>query len=91
MECAKAEIVRSQAGHDKGDFFCVVGTDGNYLLLCDGKRKKQASPKRKKAMHTVAAGVFCHPSLDKLRAGETVTDSEIRRALAAFRTESRRV
>lgn len=91
MEHANAQIVRSLAGHDKGELFCVIDTDGTYLLLCDGKRRRTAHPKRKKAVHTACAGEFQHPALDKIRAGQNVSDSEIRRALAAFRAQSRRV
>ncbi len=91
MEYAKAQIVRSQAGHDRGGLFCVVDTDGAYLLLCDGKRRKTAAPKRKKVIHVAGAGEFRHPVLDRLRSGQGVSDSEIRRALAAFRAQSRRV
>ena len=40
-------IVRSLAGRDKGELFCVVGTEGAYLLLCDGKRRRAERPKRK--------------------------------------------
>ena len=52
MGCACAQIVRSLAGHDRGGLFCVLDTDGPYLLLCDGKRRKLENPKRKKAVHT---------------------------------------
>ena len=48
MGCACAQIVRSLAGHDRGGLFCVLDTDGPYLLLCDGKRRKLENPKRKK-------------------------------------------
>ncbi len=91
MEFAKAQIVRSLAGHDRGELFCVLDTDGPYLLLADGKRRKAERPKRKKAMHAAFAGTFRHPVLEKLQAGEQVSDSELRRALAAFREDARRV
>ena len=64
MGCACAQIVRSLAGHDRGGLFCVLDTDGPYLLLCDGKRRKLENPKRKKAVHTAPAGDFQHPVLD---------------------------
>ena len=42
-------IVLSSAGHDKGKFFFVIGTDGdNYLLLADGKFRPIEKPKKKK-------------------------------------------
>ena len=47
MGCACAQIVRSLAGHDRGGLFCVLDTDGPYLLLCDGKRRKLENPKRR--------------------------------------------
>ena len=34
MADACGQIVRSLAGHDKGALFCVLDTDGGYLLLC---------------------------------------------------------
>ena len=84
-------IVRSLAGRDKGALFCVVGTEGAYLLLCDGKRRRVERPKRKKAIHTAPAGETRHPCLDVSQAGGQLSDRAIRRALAAFRAESRRV
>ena len=82
MGCACAQIVRSLAGHDRGGLFCVLDTDGPYLLLCDGKRQK--------AVHTAPAGDFQHPVLDQLRTGGNLSNRDIRRALAAFRAEELR-
>ena len=48
MGCACAQIVRSLAGHDRGGLFCVLDTDGPYLLLCDGKRRKLENPNGKR-------------------------------------------
>ena len=84
-------IVRSLAGRDKGGLFCVVGADGAYLFLCDGKRRRVERPKRKKAVHTAPAGETRRPCLDASQAGGQLSDRAIRRALAAFREESRRV
>ncbi len=83
----KGGIVRSLAGHDKGELFCVVGVEEPYLLLCDGKRRRLAEPKRKKRKHTAPAGDFDHPVAQKLIRHDPVTDNEIRRALAAFRAK----
>ncbi len=79
-------LVRSLAGHDKDQVFCVVGREESYLLLCDGKNRRLASPKRKKAMHTQVEE-FDHLTLQKLTRQEPVTDKDIRRALAAFRAK----
>ena len=77
-------IVRSLAGHDKGELFCVTGVEGPFLLLCDGKHRRLSAPKRKKEKHTVSVGEFTHPTLEKLSRQEPVTDNEIRKALGAF-------
>lgn len=80
-------VVRSLAGHDRGEIFCVVGVEEPFLLLADGKRRRLANPKRKKGKHTAPAGEHAHPTLEKLSRQEPVTDNEIRRALAAFRAK----
>ena len=68
----------------------MVGEAEDFLLLADGKTRKAAAPKRKKRSHVEVAdaGTFGHPALEKLRGGQPVFDSELRRALAAFRDQS---
>ncbi len=84
-------IVRSVAGHDKGELFCVVGVDQErgMLLLADGKRRRAARPKAKKLGHVQCLAdhqhPFQHPAVEKLRQGNALTDKELRRTLAAFR------
>lgn len=87
MDLERGDVVRSLAGHDKGALFCVVDTEGDFLLLADGKERKLNSPKRKRRKHAQRAGLSDHPVFLRLRAGEPVGDSEVRRALAAFRDE----
>lgn len=70
-------IVRSAAGHDKGELFCVVGTQGEFLLLCNGKQRKLSAPKRKKPRHV--------DFLEKPPDDPPRSDRELRRALAAFK------
>ena len=87
MDVKRGDVVRSLAGHDKGALFCVVDTDGGFLLLADGKERKLNTPKRKRVKHAQRAGQSDHPVFLRLRTGEPVGDSEVRRALAAFRDE----
>ena len=79
------QIVRSAAGHDKGLLFCVVGKDQELLLLANGKERKLSAPKRKKASHVEWLGALDQKTLQKLNDGESVSDRELRMALAAFK------
>lgn len=67
------DIVMSLAGHDAGKLFVVTGTEGERLLLCDGKNRRLADPKCKSPKH-----------VRLVREGETapLTDKEIRTTLA---------
>ena len=86
-------IVQATAGRDRDGIFCVVGVDQERkrLLLADGKRRKAARPKAKKLGHVNALTDhlhgFDHPAIQKLKQGETLSDKELRRALAAFRDQ----
>lgn len=80
-------IVRSEAGHDTGDVLCVVAAaqDGR-LLLADGKRRKLAGPKFKKLRHvSILERSFDHAVIRKLQNSQTVSDRELRSALATFK------
>ena len=88
-ECG--QIVRSLAGHDKGELFCVLDAEGGCLLLCDGRRRRLENPKRKREKHTQLLGTLPQPGLEQFQAGNHRSNRDIRRALAAFRAEQRRV
>lgn len=45
------QFARSLAGHDRTHVYCVVGEEGDKLLLVNGWTKKLASPKRKSKRH----------------------------------------
>ena len=82
-------IVQATAGRDKNELFFVVGMDETQkrLLLANGKRRKAASPKAKQFGHVqpVDLGEFDHPVIRKLQQKASVSDRELRRALAAFK------
>ena len=76
------------AGQDQGRLFLIVGTtDDGRLLLADGKRHRLDRPKKKKRMHLgpLSENILAQP--EALAAG-SVTDGDIRRALAAYRREA---
>ena len=51
MELKKGQIVKSKAGHDKGDLMMIADFDEKGVLLCDGKHRKLNNPKRKNLRH----------------------------------------
>ena len=86
MTFQQGDVVRSAAGHDRGELFLVLREEGDFVWLADGKRRKLEAPKKKRRKH-VSAGVWTHPVAGRLQNGEPVLDSDIRRALAAFRNK----
>jgi ribosomal protein L14E/L6E/L27E len=87
MEIARSNIVRSDAGRDKGKLFVVLDTEGEYLLLADGRSRKVESPKRKKRRHVLFVSAEENRLSVKINSNEKVTNSELRRTLAAYREE----
>ena len=85
MEIAKSNIVRSDAGRDKGKLFVVLAVEGEYLLLSDGKSRKVESPKRKKRRHVLFVAADENRLSDKIKSEEKITNSELRRTLAGYR------
>ena len=85
MDIAKSNIVKSIAGRDAGDLFFVLAAEGDFLLLADGKRRRVELPKRKRRKHVVLVAQSDTPVAQKIRSSEKITNSELRRAIAAFR------
>ena len=84
MEVTRSDIVRSTAGRDKGKLFFVLDTDGEFLLLADGKTRRLENPKRKKRKHTEFVERTDCRVAEKLRSEEKITNVELRRTLAVF-------
>ena len=87
MEIAQSNIIRSDAGRDKGKLLVVLSVEGEYLLLADGKSRKVESPKRKKRRHVLFVAAEETRVSEKIKNNEKVTNSELRRTLAAYREE----
>ncbi len=87
MEITRSNLVRSGAGRDKGKLFAVLAEEGEYLLLADGKSRKVNSPKRKKRRHVISEAAGIEKLSNKFNSEETITDSELRKALAVYRDE----
>ncbi len=77
-----SDVVISTAGRDKGKLFYVIGTDPVYLNLANGKDRTLEQPKRKKRRHIQKVLRSETRVAEKLRLGDKVLNSELRRDLA---------
>ena len=82
-----SDVVVSIAGRDQGDLFYVIGTDSVYLLLANGKDRTLDKPKRKKRKHVQMVLRSETRVAVKLRNGDKVLNSELRRDLAFLARE----
>ena len=74
----RGEVVFSAAGHDKEQFYVVVGvSEDGCPLIADGKRRKLQSPKRKNPKHL-------RPTGKRVELAGIGSDRALRRALAAL-------
>ena len=77
-----SDVVRSQAGRDAQELFYVIGTEGEFLLLSDGKHRTLEKPKRKKRRHVQKVLRSETRVAAKLLSGDKVLNSELRKDLA---------
>ena len=77
-----SDVVRSLAGRDAEELFYVIGTEGDLLLLCDGKHRTLEKPKRKKRRHVQKVLRSETRVAAKLLSGDKVLNSELRKDLA---------
>ena len=82
-----ADVVKSTAGRDQGKLFYVNGTDPVYLTLANGKDRTLEKPKRKKRKHIQKVLRSETRVAEKLRLGDKVLNSELRRDLAYLSRE----
>lgn len=84
MEIDKSSLVVSKAGRDQGQLFYVVDTDEQYVYLADGKSRRLEKPKRKKRKHIEQIPRTESRIAEKIRNGEKVLNSELRKELASL-------
>ena len=82
-----ADVVISTAGRDAGKLFYVLETEGVWLTLVNGKDRTIEKPKRKKSKHTRKVLRSETRVAAKLRNGDKVLNSELRRDLAYLSRE----
>ncbi len=79
-----ADVVIATAGREEGQLFYVINTEQEFLYLVNGKDRTLEKPKRKKRKHTQKVLRSETRVAEKLRLGDKVLNSELRRDLAAF-------
>lgn len=76
------QIVKSKAGHDKGNVFFVVKVlDDDYVLIADGDRRKMERPKKKKIRHLQPYHEISSIIAEKIAAGAALENMELQREL----------
>ena len=84
MEVDKSSLVVSKAGRDQGQLFYVIDADEQYVYLADGKSRRLEKPKRKKRKHIEQIPRTESGIAEKIRNGDKVLNSELRKELASF-------
>ena len=82
-----ADVVIPTAGREAGKLYYVVKTEGEYIFLANGKDRSLEKPKRKKRKHAEKVLRSETRVAEKLRNGDKVLNSELRRDLAYFSRE----
>ena len=77
-----SDVVISTAGRDQGQLFYVIGVDGAFVTLANGKNRTLEKPKRKKRKHVTKVLRSETRVAGKIRSGDKVLNSELRRDLA---------
>ena len=77
-----SDVVVSTAGRDTDELFYVIGEDHEFLLLANGKDRPLDKPKRKKRKHVEKVLRSETRVAEKLKTGDKVLNSELRRDLA---------
>ena len=82
-----SDVVQSTAGRDAGNWFYVIKEEPMFLYLANGKDRTLDKPKRKKRKHIQKVLRSETRVADKLRLGDKVLNSELRRDLAYLSKE----
>lgn len=84
MDIHIADVVESINGRDKDRLFFVINIEKEYALIADGKGRRLEKPKQKKLKHLRFRARRDDRVSNKMRDGEKLTNSDLRRALAEY-------
>lgn len=83
------QVVQSLNGHDKEQYYIVVGQTEKRILLCDGKFKFLKKPKAKNKIHIQPIDFVDTEISNKLKDGHKVNDQMIYHALLKFKKSNK--
>ena len=83
MELTVGAVVIPKAGRDKGRLMAVFGTDGTYILLCDGKERPIGRPKKKNLKHIAVTGF-------KVSSYDMAANGRLKKALYLLSTDAQK-
>ena len=83
-----SDVVVSTAGRDAGEWFYVIAEDPIFLYLANGKDRSLEKPKRKKRKHVQKVLRSETRVAEKIKEGNKVLNSELRRDLAFLAREN---
>jgi len=82
MNITEKSVVKSVAGHDKDELYCVLSLNEGFAYLVNGKTKKMTNPKRKNIKHLEVLPV------SKFENTDFQSDKRIRRLLREIAQKS---
>ena len=82
-----SDVVLSIAGRDRGSLYYCVGSDQRYVMLANGENRTLDKPKRKARRHVQKVLRSETRVAEKLKQGDKVLNSELRRDLAFLARE----
>ena len=69
-------------GRDKGRYFAVMELiDKDFVLICDGKKRKTDKPKKKKIKHIKSLGFILDSLKEKLETNVKISNSDVRKSI----------
>ena len=71
----------SLAGHDKGRLYLIIGEEGDFAYLVDGKSRGPQNPKKKRKKHLQLIKTKDEVLAEKLKNGKTIYNEEIKFAI----------
>ncbi len=76
MEAKIGMIVRSAAGHDRGNFLVITAVEGDFAYIADGKERKLLKPKKKRLKHLKLTNTVIDT--------DNLTDKGLRKIISSF-------